>query len=1305
MSESLPGTKVSLTKDEPMNPLQSRLAVLRRRLRTVVTFRGACWALAALVGSVALACLFDQAVYLKTNRDLPALIRAVFLLGVLGGTGYVTYRFLLRPLRVHTDDLALALRVEEQYPILNDALASTVQFLEQSNNTPGVSPALQREAVQRALRLAAGCDFNKAIDARGTRPAFLALVGAFVLVVPLVLLHPGLAMTSLARLADPFGLHRWPGHLPQTTLEITFPARIGYGQKFVIRGQVGGAIPDKATIEFLGLSPSPQFFKIDKATGRLNAAIDMTQQRRDFRFRVRAGDAVSPPEEGTWHSVELRHPPSLAPLGGKPSPQMVLFYPAYTDLESPHKLSPGSGNINNAPAGTFVKLRGAANRPITRVWVEHRPLPGEVMEASYLAPFGPRQPVEALALLAGGHAVWGRTYGTIKPDRKEFVVDFQPWTKGMYGLALEDAEGLTRVYEFEENIVADPVPLVSIVRPAGSQSVLPNAEIRFDVLARDEIYAVRSVYLEYRRRGKDGKFLDSGPTRIPLYDHATAGAAIPQALAAFAAMPIPVVGPPARLRPKVVQAGKRWSLEGLVEEGDTLLVQACAHDFNDVVAFNVPGRSPVIELRVVGRTQFKNQLDDAQAKLQQDLVRLREQQDEALKKVRGAEQQWRATGKLRPEDVVDVAEAEGLQKTIQERIGTKPDEGLRGEIARLRETLRDNKLPDAVAEGRLKAMQEELARLAREHLPEIEPRLTNARRELENKADAQPPSPKTKGDLGRARENQEEVRRSLNDLLKYMDNWADMQQVRGELRKLEEEQRRLQEETEKLELDTRKGKQPGQPDKGKKLELTPEQEVKLKRLAAEQRELAEQLQNLLGKMQRMAEERAVKDPQGAEKLQKAVEIAKRDQIAEEIRDTGKQLHDPTGEIKGPQLNRAISNQEESIKTLQQMAEAMQEGRDAEIERLLQKQRTEGKNLEELADRLERLRKKAKEAKTKEERQKIAEEERQLQEEVEKKARELARLQAPQAGKALDQAAQKMERAAKQLDQGEDGEEEQKEALKQLQEAQKKLAQAQERTEEELARERLARIADQIKGLKDRQDAAIAESERLHKGMLRSGFWPDALLNSLGSLADTQEGLGKETARLKEKLKGAAVFELILDKTVKAMDGAASKMRERQQAALKAGLKRAPGEKLDKAALAAEAKAQERTDKLQKEASRRLQRLIDAVKPDPNVAQRPKKKDEKKDGPKEGDPKQAKKGGMPGDGIPAIAQLKALRAEQQEVNDRTREFAEAHPDEAKLGPNEQAELSEIRQDQERLFELFQKMNASANAAPAGGGNNP
>src|SRR5207245_1739475 len=66
------------------------------------------------------------------------------------------------------DDLALALRVEEEYPVLNDALASTVQFLQEpaKEETSG-SPSLQREAVRRAMRLAENCDFNKVIDRRG----------------------------------------------------------------------------------------------------------------------------------------------------------------------------------------------------------------------------------------------------------------------------------------------------------------------------------------------------------------------------------------------------------------------------------------------------------------------------------------------------------------------------------------------------------------------------------------------------------------------------------------------------------------------------------------------------------------------------------------------------------------------------------------------------------------------------------------------------------------------------------------------------------------------------------------------------------------------------------------------------------------------------------------------------------------------------------------------------------------------------------------------------------------------------------
>jgi len=54
-----------------------------------------------------------------------------------------------------------------------------------------------------------------------------------------------------------------------------------------------------------------------------------------------------------------------------------------------------------------------------------------------------------------------------------------------------------------------------------------------------------------------------------------------------------------------------------------------------------------------------------------------------------------------------------------------------------------------------------------------------------------------------------------------------------------------------------------------------------------------------------------------------------------------------------------------------------------------------------------------------------------------------------------------------------------------------------------------------------------------------------------------------------------------------------------------------------------------------------------------------------------------------------------------VNDRTREFAEQHPNVDNLPEPQRTELEEIRQDQERLSELFRKMAQ----AVAGGGGNP
>src|SRR5438105_11884951 len=108
-----------------MNPLQLRLAALRRRLRLVITFRGTCWLIGFLLLALATACWLDW------RLNLPSLVRAVLLVSVLSGAGYLGLRYLWQPLRARADDLALALHIEKYYPGLNDCLASTVQFLEQ----------------------------------------------------------------------------------------------------------------------------------------------------------------------------------------------------------------------------------------------------------------------------------------------------------------------------------------------------------------------------------------------------------------------------------------------------------------------------------------------------------------------------------------------------------------------------------------------------------------------------------------------------------------------------------------------------------------------------------------------------------------------------------------------------------------------------------------------------------------------------------------------------------------------------------------------------------------------------------------------------------------------------------------------------------------------------------------------------------------------------------------------------------------------------------------------------------------------
>src|SRR5262249_28262472 len=184
-------------------------------------------------------------------------------------------------------------------------------------------------------------------------------------------------------------------------------------------------------------------------------------------------------------------------------------------------------------------------------------------------------------------------------------------------------------------------------------------------LVEDQTFAVRSAWLEYRCAK------DDPPRPLPLFDHELSALGVARAAGLVHGVPAAGALPPPRVRPKRVPIDARLSLRlfkhadgAALKEGDILTIQVCADDFDDVSVDKQPGRSHEVEIRVVARNAVDLALSREEAKVQQELVRLREQEREALKKVAEAQARLRQNGKLDADDVEKLLHAEQLQQQI-----------------------------------------------------------------------------------------------------------------------------------------------------------------------------------------------------------------------------------------------------------------------------------------------------------------------------------------------------------------------------------------------------------------------------------------------------------------------------------------------------------------------------------------------------------------------------------------------------------------------------------------------------------------
>lgn len=1322
--------------------LRQRLTSLRARLRLVATVRGSGLLLTVLLATLVVAGLIDWRLH------LPALVRAIVLVSTLAGSIIVSYRYLFRPLSAPSDDLSLALRVEEEYPSLNDALASTVQFLERGAQSESSSAALEREAVKRALRGAAGCDFGKVVNTRGLFWAGVSGGVFTALTVVLLVLSPTLALTAILRLAHPFGMVDWP---KKTQLMIEEPrSRIGRNEAFEVRGTVSGVIPPQAVVifRFEGFPNLEHHCDIktdESGVGWLNTRLPAGRVERNFRFQVRANDALSPE-----YFVEVLAPPSLVAIDGKPSPLVQLSYPAYTGLPSPESLSPGIGNVD-AVVGTTVRLRARVDRPLRSAWIEYQPEEPSVVLG------------DLLALFSGNRPWWEPLPATLDADRCTFTVDFTPTLNGMYSLHFVDETGLRNSRLYELRLHPDPAPIVHLERPSPRRdilSVLPVAELPLEVRVDDLQYAVRAVYLEYRT-GREEQ-----ARRMYLYEPFAGPAPLLVPWAGSSVLAPPTMA----TKPLHLSFQQKLSLKSIkhpdgssLKEDDVLLLRACADDYDDVNPNKEQGHSPEIEIHIVSRNALEIVLNQEQANVQQELLRLREKQRDALQKVTEAENRLKKAEKLSGDDQNKLLQAEKTQQEIRERVGNEK-EGVRADVRRILDSLKQNGMEKTAAQERMKDVARDLDRLAENELQQIEPRLTNARqlaemleekareerrtalegrakeaeqeaknaeksaddrerearqaenrakqgsteadklrqlqdakrqreraeelrqraRELRQQAERDRQDAKQELDptlprktLSEARKGQEEVEKTLNDLLtRRLEPWTSSHEIKGEANRLLEEQKRLQDDVEKLAKEIEAGKSPK--------DLTPPQKTELDNLKDAQKKVEERTGQLMEKMDRVAAQREEKDPETARELRDALKEAKEDNIPAKMREA----HEDIGQNR---LNEAQTKQQDSIRDLKKLVKNLEDRREAELDRLSKKLREKEKELDDLVKEQEELRKKVKEAgkigdkaQREEELKRLARRQEELRKKTEEMVRQLTRMRAPRAGNALSRAGQQMEGAGQQMEGGQQGEDEQEETLERLHEAQRELQRARKEAEEELGREQIIRLADLIRPLKERQEALSAETMRFQENIQRLGQWPRPLRGDFLRKRNAQKGLGEETAELAEKrLSKAPVFARLMRRASEAMTAASERMAT--VAKDKVGPKELPDAD---------------TARLQQLAQRRLSQIVDALK------EAAEKMDQAKGGGGGGQGGEggegAGTGGPPSDGIPPLAQLKLLRDLQKDINERTETFKKQHLELKKLPKKDQAVLESIRKDQQDVAELIDELNRPAGEAGGGEG---
>ncbi len=1308
--------------------LPVQLADIGRARKRFAVAAGAFALAAAGLGIATAAGVLDAAVHLG---PLP---RAAFLVALLVATGTAWFRGVARPLRLRTDALAVALELENRFPNLNDALASAVDFLgpdpdadeaARPRAAAGVSNRLTASAVRAAERKAVRLPLDQIVPAGKCWRAVWACLAVAAVAVPLALWDTARAATALVRLADPFGAHPWP---TKTQIRILapeqFPVRVSKGEPFELRFEVRGVMPETATVRVRpdgGGEYEEQFpLKADDAPKNRGAVVvtarfPSARVTGNFAVRATANDA-----DTDWQDVVVVPPPRLVPLDGRPSPQFHATPPAYT-LLPPVQLPDGAAVIE-VPTGTALRFRARTDVRLSAAALTFAGDRFAVSAAAPLAHLGHTNPLAAVAAQGLADAAGADVPLDLSDDGTVLAAEFVPPLSGPYALKLTDDTGLTGTLFIEIRLTPDPVPVVTLARPlAGVDPPLlaPTASVLVSATAEDKLYAVRQAFIEYRV-GRDGPV-----RRLPL---ARALNVSPPPLAAVAGGAAVAHLPP----PTAVAATRSVPVSAFlrddgtpVREGDLLVVRAAADDWDDVAVLKGYGRSIAeVEIRIASPEMIEGHLQKELAALRPELVRVREQQRDARQKV--ADVTIQKGGEVAPGDRDKLVAAEQVQRQVRGKVGDARD-GMRAKADLLRATVRANDLPESNTTRRVERVAFELDRTEARDLATAEQSLAEAR-QLAGPALPAAQEQQLAEALRTTERHQKSVEDTATELLDLLSQWGGAGEIRGEARALRDTLLRLLAANEHLKDRVREGE----------LKLTADERKELERAAGKVDQAAEQARVLGARASALAGEKdkqaadfrsqaAVKEAAATALRLKAAETTNpldksalaanaaaaaataadlteaADKAAAEAAALRKGLKAAGGEalpddlrgaaeaIRQNKQNAGAEAMRGAVKRLDALAAALTETEPEAVPELTKPKSLKGAadQLDALAGAQDDLRKKVEAAgripdpdKRQAALKELAKEQEQLIERGRELLQKLTRDKADGAARDTRTALDRMEAARDDLEKGRPAGRSQADAVDKLDTARDALDTAAEKAGRQLSDEKRRKLADQVAALLEQQRAAVAEAKRIHAEVAKAKKWDKALLQSYEDVGEVREpAVARDVRKLAEnEFAPLPVFARLLTDAATAVDTARDRIKAR-------------GDDADLAA-AYDPELEDANDRKvtrpMELALARLQQLADALKPD-DPKKRPNKTDAPSPPPPAGQTPPNPNGGGDRDAVPPLAQLKVLRALQEELNRNTAEFAKNHPDADKLTDEEKAELKDLEQAQREIADLFGKVS--------------